>query len=53
MLRMTKSYFLAWIIAAVLMTFLITENYAISHLKVSGLPGAYTVEMFGGSFEYN
>lgn len=37
---------------SVLITFVITENYMISTMQVSGAPGEYTVTVFGAEFEY-
>lgn len=41
------------IITAVLITFIATENYMLSHMEVTGAPGAYTVTVFGNDFKYN
>ena len=35
-----------------LISFVVTENYIISHMQVSGAPGEYTVTVFGADFEY-
>jgi hypothetical protein len=40
------------VIASVLLTFIVTENYMISNMKISGAPGAYIVTVFGAEFEY-
>lgn len=40
------------VIASVLLTFIVTENYMISNMKISGTPGEYTITVFGAEFEY-
>lgn len=35
-----------------LISFVVTENYMISTMQVSGAPGEYTVTVFGADFEY-
>lgn len=35
------------------LVFIATENYMISHMEVTGAPGAYTVTVFGNDFKYN
>lgn len=35
-----------------LISFVVTENYMISAMQVSGAPGEYTVTVFGAEFEY-
>ena len=35
-----------------LISFVVTENYIISTMQVSGAPGEYTVTVFGAEFEY-
>jgi hypothetical protein len=40
------------IIATALISFIVTENYMISNIKVTGAPGAYTITVLGAEFEY-
>lgn len=40
------------IIVSILITFVVTENYMISTMQVSGTPGEYTITVFGAEFEY-
>jgi hypothetical protein len=35
-----------------LISFLVTENYMLSHMEISGAPGAYTITVFDAEFEY-
>jgi hypothetical protein len=35
-----------------LITFVVTENYMISTMQISGAPGEYTITVFGAEFEY-
>jgi hypothetical protein len=37
---------------SILITFVVTENYMISTMQISGAPGAYTITVFGAEFEY-
>lgn len=37
---------------SVLITFVVTENYMLSHMQVSGTTGNYTITVFGAEFEY-
>ena len=46
-----KSIIIA-IIATAFLSFVVTENYMLSHMQVSGAPGEYTVTVFGVEFEY-
>ena len=41
------------IILSVFVTFVITENYMLSNMQVSGSAGKYTVSVFGAEFDYN
>lgn len=41
------------IILSVLVTFVITENYMLSNMQISGSTGNYTVSVFGAEFDYN
>ena len=40
------------LVTVVLLTFIITENYILSRMEISGEPGAYTVTVFGADFRY-
>lgn len=40
------------ILISIILTFIVTENYIISHMTVTGTPGNYTVSVFGGEFSY-
>lgn len=40
------------IVLTALISFLVTENYMLSHMEISGAPGEYTVTVFGADFEY-
>ena len=41
------------IILSVFITFVITENYMLSNMQISGATGNYTVSVFGAEFDYN
>lgn len=41
------------IILSVFVTFVITENYMLSNMQISGATGNYTVSVFGAEFDYN
>lgn len=41
------------IILSVFVTFVITENYMLSNIQISGSTGNYTVSVFGNDFLYN
>ena len=41
------------IILSVLVTFVITENYMLSNMHISGSTGNYTVSVFGAEFDCN
>lgn len=40
------------VLITALLSFIVTENYMISHMEVNGTPGNYTVSIFGGEFSY-
>ena len=40
------------VITSILVTFVITENYMLSSMEVTGTPEAYTITVFGAEFEY-
>jgi hypothetical protein len=35
-----------------LISFVVTENYMLSHMEISGTTGNYTITVFGADFEY-
>ena len=41
------------IILSVFVTFVITENYMLTNMQISGATGNYTVSVFGAEFDYN
>lgn len=40
------------ILISIILTFIVTENYMISHMEIAGTPGNYTISVFGGEFSY-
>lgn len=40
------------IVLTALISFVVTENYMLSSMEVTGTPGAYTITVFGADFEY-
>lgn len=44
------------IIIAIMLTalasFIVTENYILSHMEISGTAGSYTITVFGADFRY-
>lgn len=40
------------VLLTALLSFIVTENYILSHMAVTGTPGNYTVSVFGGEFSY-
>lgn len=46
-----KSIIIA-IITASILSFVVTENYILSHMKISSTETGYTVTVFGADFEY-
>lgn len=40
------------IIATAILSFVVTENYMLSSMKIEGATGSYTVTVFGTEFNY-